>query len=248
MDTFAWRSPLHLGLAPALLGLALLAPRTALAQTPPAHAERHHVEGLLGIVSAASSVMSVSDPTSGACPTTGCPPSPLRTGLPPRGEGFGPRLGYRFRPVAFFELGVAAEGNFHGESQNYALPLMAYARLPLRDGTGLTLGVGGGIAQARGLEGAHATEGFLRVEVGGVVPLDRAWSIALAVQGSVSAKAAFSSSKTIDAFDEHPEWVGFCVGPRSSFWDAKHPSAAHPRGARRSCFPGRPTLDRCEDV
>ena len=214
MATFSLRSRSLHGLA---LGLALLAPRTALAEGSPAHTERHHVEGLFGLVFAASSVTAVSEAASGSCPTTGCPPSPSRTGLPPTGEALGARLGYRFRPIPYFEIGLSPEGNFFPRTQMYALPLMAYARLPLRDGTGLTLGVGGGIAQARGLEGAHETEAFLRVEVGGVVSLDHAWSIAIAVQGSVSAKAAFSSSKTIDAFDEHPEWAGFSLGPRYSF-------------------------------
>lgn len=217
MDVLALRSWPRLALGPSALALLLFTPRAAHAQTPMAHAERHHVDAALGLAFAATSVVEEADALSGACSPTGCPQPPPRTGLPPKGGAWTARLGYRFRPAAFFEVGVSPEGSFHQEAQTYALPLMAYARLPLRDGTGVTLGVGGGAAYARGLDGADRTDAFLRLELGGVVPLGGGWSLALAAQGSVSAKAAFSSSSTIDGYDDYPEWAGFSLGPRYSF-------------------------------
>ena len=174
---------------------------TASAEAPEAANDTHHVEALLALAFAPRG-----QDDHPACPADGaCLPAPRR--FPPGDIGYGLRVGYRFRP----------EVSFHGDGQYFTLPLMLYGRLPLGSGTSLMLGVGGGVAHARGEADAHQTDAFLRVELGAVILVSGPWSVQILANGSGGVHTF--SQTPVDVFGNHErlKWGSLAFGPRYSF-------------------------------
>lgn len=207
---FAYVGPTFVPLSALVLAI-LTHGAPASAQAPEARSERHHVDAMLGLgLRGTTSVESASCALDQVCSSS----APV---FPPGGVGYAVRVGYRFRPIAYFEIGASPEASFHEDGKFFALPLMLYGRLPLRGGASFTLGVGGGVAQARGDGGVRQTDAIGRIELAAVIPVGGAWSVQILAHGTQGLHTFARTPEDVFREGERLSWLGLAFGPRYSF-------------------------------
>lgn len=198
----------------ACTAVALFAPK-AHAQAGGGSADVHHVELLGGLAAMEEQGGYAVRPTTAATiPCVGpceVPVATPRTG----GTAWSLRLGYRFRPFPYVELGVSPELDLYPSSHAFSLPLLVHARVPFPDGSGMTLGFGGGVSSLRS-DRPTLTETFVRAEAGGTVRVARAWSLVFLVHVSAS-PGGLRSTRDFEDPGRHLRWAGWAVGLRRSF-------------------------------
>lgn len=196
-------------------GAISLVASNAHAQVGGASADMHHVEVLGGLAAmdeegdhAVQATSTGTSPCVGPCEV---PVATPQTG----GTAWSLRLGYRFRPFPYFELGVSPELDLYPSSRALSLPLLLHARVPFSDGSGMTLGFGGGVSSLRS-DLPTLTETFVRAEAGGTVRVASAWSLVFLVHFSAS-PGGLRSARDFEDRGRHLRWAGWGVGLRRSF-------------------------------